>query len=374
MSRSCSLIALSIIAFTLSTDRVSAQFEPAAALSDHEYSDIVGAIYSKLATRFNADFALPETVYLTSASCGDPNAFYNPEETRIVLCSELIDLMADGALASDDDEKLQTIVLTSQILFTLYHELGHALIDIFDLPVLGREEDASDQLASVLMSEEPILALWAADFWRSVSGLGGDEYPEIETFADTHGLNEQRYYNLMCWAYGGDPLVRGYIVAFSELPFDRAQGCEDEYDQMASAWAQLLAPYLKDPTTFSELDPGRNASGAWRFVESRQDDAGEVRCIASGTLGLWQTGEDLTGNMTQDGTCAVSGAFIDDSGEYGFQGGIVLGDQLGFDLDSCRYTGAFEGPDRVRIEGTVTCTLDDDDPSLTLSGRWTAVR
>jgi hypothetical protein len=374
MSTPSTVLALAIMTLTLSPGNVSAQFEPAEPINDHEYSEIVGSIYSKLAARFNADFSLPEKVYLTSASCGEPNAFYELEENQIVLCSELIDLMADIVLSSTDDELMQTIGLSAQILFTLYHELGHALIDVLDLAVLGREEDAADQLASVLMSEEPILALWAADFWRTVSGLGETEYPDIDTFAGAHGLNEQRYYNIMCWTYGADPLVRGYVVVLSELPFDRARGCEDEYDTMASAWERVLGLYLRNPATFSGLDPGRNASGSWSFVESMQDEAGEVRCTASGTMHLWQSGEELKGDVAQVGTCAFPGALMDNSEESGFEGGVVLGNQLGFDVDGCRYTGAFEGPDRVRLDGVKTCTFDNDDLVLTLSGRWTAVR
>ena len=34
--------------------------------------------------------------------------------------------------------------------FLLYHELGHALIDAYHLPVLGQEEDAADALAAVI--------------------------------------------------------------------------------------------------------------------------------------------------------------------------------------------------------------------------------
>src|SRR4051794_18088900 len=36
-------------------------------------------------------------------------------------------------------------------LFTLSHELGHAVIATFDLPVLGREEDAADSFATLAL-------------------------------------------------------------------------------------------------------------------------------------------------------------------------------------------------------------------------------
>jgi Zn-dependent peptidase ImmA (M78 family) len=31
------------------------------------------------------------------------------------------------------------------------HELGHALLDVLQIPILGREEDASDQLATYML-------------------------------------------------------------------------------------------------------------------------------------------------------------------------------------------------------------------------------
>ena len=32
------------------------------------------------------------------------------------------------------------------------HEMGHALIDLYDLPVLGKEEDAADSVATVFLT------------------------------------------------------------------------------------------------------------------------------------------------------------------------------------------------------------------------------
>jgi hypothetical protein len=358
----------------LGPGNIAAQFVPTDPLNDHDYVDLLESVYAQMAPDFNNDFSLPERVYLTSASCGVANAFYDPEGNQIVFCSELIDLMVEGAFAKSDDESSQAIGVTAQIFFTLFHELGHALIDVLDLPVLGQEEDAADQLAAVLMTDEPVLAMWAADFWRSVSGFGSGQYADAETFADSHGLNEQRFYNLMCWAFGADPLVRSYVVTVSELPLERVQGCENEYDQMSAAWERLLSPYLRNPSTFSDLDPKRNTSGAWSFMESVQDEAGEVRCTGSGTLGLWQTGETLSGNMITTGRCIFYGAPVDSSGETGFEGGIVSGNVIGFEVDACRYSGVIEEPDLLRLDGTITCQMEVGDTVLTLTGRWSAVR
>ncbi|PID35055.1 MAG: hypothetical protein CR964_01775 [Rhodobacterales bacterium] len=42
--------------------------------------------------------------------------------------------------------------IQSNVIETLYHELGHALIDILDLPVYGNEELAADVFSVVLMN------------------------------------------------------------------------------------------------------------------------------------------------------------------------------------------------------------------------------
>jgi len=50
--------------------------------------------------------------------------------------------------------------------FVFYHEMGHALVDAYQLPVLGKEEDAVDTLAAIVSAdflEEPESALAGAE-------------------------------------------------------------------------------------------------------------------------------------------------------------------------------------------------------------------
>jgi Putative metallopeptidase len=47
-----------------------------------------------------------------------------------------------------------------------------------------------------------------------------------EQFADVHGLPSQRYYNLLCRAYGADPKLFEDVVTYGRLPPERAEGCE----------------------------------------------------------------------------------------------------------------------------------------------------
>src|SRR5688500_14135049 len=73
-------------------------------------------------------------------------------------------------MTAEERQEADLFVLGNTV-FILYHELGHALIDLLNLPVLGREEDAADNLASVMMIPEqpdPMmdeLVVAAADGW-----------------------------------------------------------------------------------------------------------------------------------------------------------------------------------------------------------------
>jgi hypothetical protein len=70
-----------------------------------------------------------------------------------VLCSELFDdveLTAD-TLSFENEEDIWTFDL-GNLWFVFYHELAHAVIDQLNLPVVGGEEAAADQFATVTLA------------------------------------------------------------------------------------------------------------------------------------------------------------------------------------------------------------------------------
>jgi hypothetical protein len=68
----------------------------------------------------------------------------------------------------------------------------------------------------------------------------------ITAFADVHGAPVQRFYNLLCMAYGADPQTFSDLVDKGYLPQARAKGCRTEYGELNFAFEQLIKPYL-DP-------------------------------------------------------------------------------------------------------------------------------
>ncbi len=131
------------------------------------------------------------------------------------------------------------------MLSIFYHELGHALIDVMQLPVLGLEEDAADVLSVVMIdrlwdaesSEAKVAA--AATFWGA-SATESAEAGYEPAFWGVHSPDERRYFTYLCLYYGGAPDERETMAMDYGLPEDRAVTCPDEFDMAASSWGVFL--------------------------------------------------------------------------------------------------------------------------------------
>lgn len=199
----------------------------------------------------NETFLLPATVEITMRECGEANAYYESNGRRISLCYELVASYAGMFFAeaeSEEDEEWAGEAVAGATLFTLYHELGHALIDVWDLPITGREEDAVDQLATIILLEageegEAAALNGASSFWVEEDEEAEEEDPG---FWDEHSVGEQRFYNIVCWSYGKNPNGLSHVIEDEWLPEARAAGCPDEYARMAKGWDALLSPHVRE--------------------------------------------------------------------------------------------------------------------------------
>lgn len=192
----------------------------------------------------NQDFEVPRGIAVDVLECDEPNAFYDPEQRRLRLCYGMVSLVSEafGDIESDREHTVATLGTT---LFIFFHELGHALIHELDLPITGREEDAVDQLATLLLingGPDGVQAArdGAAFFARLAERRGG-----AGSFWGEHSLEEQRFFNVLCWVYGSDPASHADLVKQGALPAARAERCPEEWARLQSAWSALLAPYEK---------------------------------------------------------------------------------------------------------------------------------
>lgn len=199
-------------------------------------------------------FVLPRRLRYVTAECGEFGAFYRPAEAEVVLCYETLRTLYERGLEQQHrgglDDRYPLRYVRANIRFVVLHETGHALVHLLDLPVTGRQEDAMDQLAAILMlrfaglDETPAEVIgnlrMAAD-WLLSRSTGAYN---LDAYADEHALGEQRYFNLQCLIYGTDPAAFANMVNEGDLTPARAQGCARETRLATRAWLRLLLPHL----------------------------------------------------------------------------------------------------------------------------------
>ena len=134
-------------------------------------------------------------------------------------------------------------------LFVMAHEMGHALINQMDMPVLGREEDAADSFAVVTALKmgsglSTRVLLEAAKGWVLASKRDKKQGNAL-AFYDEHGLDLQRAYNVVCFMLGSDPEKYKTLAAKTKLPEERQQSCVWDYKNTAWSWDEMLKPHLR---------------------------------------------------------------------------------------------------------------------------------
>ncbi len=144
--------------------------------------------------------------------------------------------------------------------FTLYHEIGHMLVGELGLPVLGKEEDAVDALATIWLlefdeGEDSYDALVsAADGWYfNAVGSTGSGVDEFSYYSD-HSLDIQRAYAMVCMMVGKDPEAFGETADIYEIDTDQQDACGYTYEQAFTSWMSLLDPYLIEDDTVSDIE------------------------------------------------------------------------------------------------------------------------
>jgi len=206
-------------------------------------------LLEKLAA-FLSPLQLPHAFYLITRECKEPNAFYNPTNWRIEICYEIIEFVERLAPSPDApiDGFTRDEVVIGSFVGVLMHEVGHAVFDMFNVPVFGREEDASDEMAAFIAGQfNKDVALTVtrgfAYLWRAFGRLGG-EPKEWADFAGEHGANQQRYYNVLCMGYGADPALFKDFIDKGWLPKERAARCGAEFQQVRQAFAKTVLPFI----------------------------------------------------------------------------------------------------------------------------------
>ena len=76
----------------------------------------------------------------------------------------------------------------------------------------------------------------------------------LAAFSSDHGAPEERFYNLLCMAYGYDAKVFADLVDKEYLPKTRAKNCLFEYKDLEYAFQQVFGPHIDHEMARKVLD------------------------------------------------------------------------------------------------------------------------
>ena len=237
-------------------------------------------VFEAVAEGLNKTVRVPSSIDIQTVDCGTVNAFYDPNNKRIIVCYELLDYFMQMFKGSAKNETELGNAVMGAVMFSFFHEAGHGLIHILDLPAVGREEDSVDQLATLILiaGGDPgvAMALSGAYWFQLQAKEGGNKTP----FWDEHAFDGQRFYNILCLIYGSAPEKYGEFVTSGNLPKDRAKRCPEEYTKINKAWEKLLQPHMTNaaatnvdyqPSVPAAEAPQASGSDPWGGTPSTPD-------------------------------------------------------------------------------------------------------
>ena len=209
----------------------------------------------------------------------------------------------DGSAATPEDVEQKALFFVGNIAWLVFHEFGHGLIFEYQLPVLGKEEDAVDSFATINMiaeSDDPALETMIVDVvdaWFEAGLYANLTYGQ-------HSIDEQRGYAVVCLLVGDDPEGYKDVADDAGMPADRQAGCKFEFEKADNTWDSLLgdnmledgeAPTAEVAVTYG--DPGQyeaaaqllQASGVLEAIAARMENT--FRLSAPITVSVEQCGQ-----------------------------------------------------------------------------------
>jgi hypothetical protein len=137
------------------------------------------------------------------------------------------------------------------LLFVSTHELGHGVLAELELPNLAHDEDAADNFAilttlKVGNSFSDSVLVEATNGWY-LADLRDKHTGEKPAYYDSHGMNLQRGYQIICMMVGSHPERFKELADRAEMPEDRQVSCKGDFTFAAWSWEALLKPHLRAP-------------------------------------------------------------------------------------------------------------------------------
>jgi hypothetical protein len=217
-------------------------------ISNREIRDMLTNEINLLNKRVILPYDVKVIIEYDSSKCKSIAAYYSSSSKSITLCYSTLEYFVDYAKKVSDDGYERLDIVNSNVRFIIYHEVAHALIDIYKLPILGREESAADTFAILMMLNNSSNANNSNNYIEHVikfyDTVREDKYVSADSkvgYWDEHMFFAQTYYDMICLAYGKDSNT---YSMYKQSLHDRAGRCAYEYNKQVDAFNELFKSYI----------------------------------------------------------------------------------------------------------------------------------
>ncbi len=127
------------------------------------------------------------------------------------------------------------------LLHVIAHEIGHAVIREFDLPILAPEEAMADDFATVLI--HMMLPDRAGQIISDYATFVATDQTQAPLFSE-YNDDVKRGARAICLAYGMDPDKYTWLAAAHNLDGNLAAQCRDSAPEVWRGWRRTIEPLM----------------------------------------------------------------------------------------------------------------------------------
>jgi hypothetical protein len=204
-------------------------------------------VVDHMVAELNRVFKLPNDVRITFKRAGEINAWYDPTDRTITFGAEMVNSIYYHFQGLYAGEELHKRAMNA-VIFILFHEVGHALSDIYDLSVRAPEEDIVDNFSVFLLTtgneQAEEAAIDGANYFYMTGAA--DEFKTVGSMPlwDVHALDKKRYFNIVALVYGKNPGKYNYFMGPKLLQAQDAERFVYNYQKALRSWRRDLSLFM----------------------------------------------------------------------------------------------------------------------------------
>lgn len=198
----------------------------------------------RLAKTLVQTYELPDPLTVRGVNGTGHGPSYEPEENSLTLpygfAAQVFEAVSDSSALESKREQGERVAAVSDLI--LEHELGHALIADLDLAIPGKEEDAADEIATILLLGKKG-GRYAADAAIFFANFPDAQEPvTLKEYAEAHAIDLRHALRILCWAAGSS---KQSLREVSELGAIGVEACPKEFEQLSARVTSELEPHLR---------------------------------------------------------------------------------------------------------------------------------